>query len=110
MADLRSPSQERFVGRLLLADFRARRKVGVKAGRRAGCGPGGPPHKPPSPTWSIPDASVFVWTLLVFPAVVTLAWALSQNIPARRPVAGPERVTLLVTFGLQARSVEKWDG
>src|SRR5713226_3258594 len=54
--------------------------------------------------------STLVWTLAALSAMVLGAWALSQNIPARHPTPGTEGVTLLVTFGLQARSVERWDG
>ncbi len=47
---------------------------------------------------------------LTIAALLLAGWAVSQNFQARRAGAQPERVTLLVTLGLNARSLERWDG
>jgi hypothetical protein len=38
------------------------------------------------------------------------AWVLSQNVPTPKAASPVNPVTLLITLGLQARGVERWDG
>ena len=37
-------------------------------------------------------------------------WAVSLSLPARQSAPTPERMTFLITLGLEAKAAERWDG
>ncbi|MBI3697769.1 MAG: DUF3604 domain-containing protein [Acidobacteria bacterium] len=49
-------------------------------------------------------------TLLAVAGLGVAAWTVSLSLPARQSPPAPERVTFLITLGLEAKAAERWDG